>query len=219
MFRVLCLALLLCSEIFVPIVFSSNAEAQELKELIRRNRDMEDRDPVLFDHFDWPKYDWQEQELNFSQIFSGRSGARLPLIWLGEPGEGYGAGTIISKASSQHIRVERVLAQSSLRGGEDFLLTVLVPHPKSVQIAELRVVADFKRALPKPEEVKIYRPLTVHGVDGMLFNRRGGGYCYISLKLPRSSVLSLYGLCRTEPLMMELLERLNIPRLLEKFNS
>jgi hypothetical protein len=197
----------------------SNIQAQELKELIRRNRRLEDRDPLLLERFDWPKYEWQQDQLNLSQIFSGRKGARLPLIWLGEVGEGYVSGAISPQASAQHVRADRVVSRTSVRGGEEFILTVLVPHPKSVDMADLRVIQDFKRALPKADEVEMLRPLTFKGLEGMLYNRSGGGHCYISLKLPRSAVLNLYGACRMEPLMLEILNKVNLQRLLDKISS
>ena len=211
--------LALALPLLLSATHSSLVEAQELKELIRRNRSMEDRDPLLLERFDWPKYEWQQDQLNLSQIFSGRKGARLPLIWLGEAGEGYVTGTVSPQASAQHVRADRVIARTMVRGGEEFILTVLVPHPKSVDMAELRVIQDFKRALPRADEVAVLRPLTFKGLEGMLYNRSGGANCSISLKLPRSAVLNLYGACRTEPLMWEILERVNLQRLLDKISS
>ena len=195
------------------------AVADDLEELIYRHGRQLKRDDLRFKNYDWPPYNWSEDQVNFSTIFSGESGGMLPLLWLGEVGAGYYAGSFEIEASPQHINAKRGFTTQPVDREIAVEIQTLVTHPNYGELAELGAIKDYRLALPnKSEGLEIFSPITLVGLEGTFFSRDAIN-CTMSFKLPRSVVLSVSSACQNEPFIRETVERINIKRLIDKINS
>ena len=202
---------------FFAIIFPAILEAQALDEVLRSlstSKSMQDsfEDKQIKDP-------WLPPHTNLSKLFTQRGKGMLQTLdWLGDFAQTeFRVGAKMYKRVDEYSELK--VSYQSRKDNNELFLTILVAHPKYIDLINTGLVKAFSSIEPPGLSVEAFNKLEIKNEECYLYHHRDGG-CSLLYKLPKHSLLNIYSKdCTDNSRLTALAELLTIDRLKEKLES
>ena len=153
---------------------------------------------------------------NYEGIWVNPKAGQDLLQWLGARGSGLRVERLSFGQRKEYTHGSLVLTNRERVSVE---LTVQVPHPSYMTMAEYGTLADFNRFRPPMLDVIADQTIPIQGLEAQYFRARDGS-CSLLFRLEKYSIVNLYTRkCSDAPIMMSVAKELNFARLNQKLTS
>lgn len=162
---------------------------------------------------------WVDDGTNYNRLFAPKQGnAKFLLMWIGNSVQEFPVKSSMSDENNQFVYAVRTYFIPKFY--KELRLSILVPRPTSVKSVEYRLIPDFSVLEPPVLKVSQQRDLEIRGQRATLYQHQGGYGCSILIKLVKQAVASMYSpSCAYEREMIQVLENVDLKRLVDKLNS
>jgi len=146
---------------------------------------------------------------------SERPGSEL-LQWLGATLSGF---KVISRSANQRKEYAHGFIIFTNREKVSVELTIQVPHPSYLTMAQYGTLADFNRFRPPALDVVADQTVPIQGIEAKYYRARDGA-CSLLFPLEKYGIVNLYTQkCSDAPIMMSIAKSLNFARVNQKLTS
>lgn len=153
---------------------------------------------------------------NYDAIWVNPKAGQDLLQWLGAKVSGFRADRMTIGQRREYAHGFLVLTNRERVAVE---LTVQVPHPSYMTMAEYGTLADFNRFRPPMLDVVADQNIPIQGLEAQYFRARDGS-CSLLFRLEKYAIVNLYTRkCSDAPVMMSVAKELNFARLNQKLTS
>jgi hypothetical protein len=146
---------------------------------------------------------------------STRPGSEL-LQWLGATVSGF---KISSRSTNQRKEYAQGFMVFTNREKVSVELTIQVPHPSYLTMAQYGTLADFNRFRPPALDVVADQTVPIQGIEAKYYRARNGS-CSLLFPVEKYGIVNLYtNKCSDAPIMMSIAKALNFARVNQKLTS
>jgi hypothetical protein len=204
------------SFLFFILISASTAFPDSLSDILDSlgRKDLGKKTPQPADTSDT----WFEKDSNLSKLFA-QDPSSLDLIrqWLGDLTD-----KEYTFANEEKIKKAEYVSVSAIYNstkGSNVILTVLVPHPKSIELINNGLIADFRSQEPPGLSITAEEKMVLKNITATFYQHKGSG-CSLLYKLPKSATLNIKDpSCADARNIINFAELLNIDRLKKKLDS
>lgn len=153
---------------------------------------------------------------NYDLLWNSQKPGYLLLDWIGTKSTGLRTDQFTSQDRDEYVR-----ASATFRDRERVTveLTIQVPRPEFITMAEYGTLIDFNKLRPPLLDVVADQVVPIQGLDANYYRHKDGA-CSLLFSIDKQSLVNLYTKrCSDSSVMMQVAKALSFSRLIQKLNS
>lgn len=185
---------------------------RDIERVLRSRHGMQDKKQLS----DLGAAHWFGNSANFARLFRAKRPGELLIKWVGEVIPGFIGGNIEDARKYEFIHVTRPYSGQS---GARLQFSVIIPHPRYLESAELDLITEFRDMRPPTAGVSEQEKIVISEVE-WTFTQSDRGECFLHTSGARGSRAELRVKdCANRRELISLAELLNMKRLYQKLES